>query len=72
MRTPDSLPDIQARLRLAWATRRVCGLVGMACAIRVERIVALEAAGRLALADALRLAAEAEAITLCAAPLDRP
>lgn len=67
----EDLHAVRDRLRAAWTTRRVCGLVGIAATLRVERIIALDAAGRLSREDALRMAREAEAVALCVAPLPR-
>ncbi len=65
----EDLHQIRDRLRSAWTTRRVCGLVGVAATLRVERIIALDGAGRLPRGDALRMALEAEAVALCFPPL---
>lgn len=65
----DDLQAVRGRLRTAWATRRVCGLVGIAMALRVDRLIALEGAGRIPRADAFRMALEAEAVALCMRPL---
>ena len=48
---------------------RICGLVGEACRQRVLAIARLLAAGRLDPDRALRLAREAEALSVCFAPL---
>jgi hypothetical protein len=66
---PDDLHSIRDRVRGAWTTRRVCGLFGVAAVICIERLIALDGAGRLQREDALRMALEAEAVALCAAPL---
>jgi hypothetical protein len=65
----EDLHAVRDRIRGAWTTRRVCGLVGIAATLRVERIIALDGAGRLARADALRMALEVEALALCFRPL---
>ncbi len=65
----EDLLAVRDRVRLAWATRRVCGLVGVAMALRVERLIALDDAGRIPHADAIRMALEAEAVALCLRPL---
>jgi len=65
----EDLHVIRDRARAAWTSRRVCGLVGIAATLRIERIIALDGAGRLARADALRMALEAEAVALCFRPL---
>ena len=65
----EDLHAIRDRVRSAWTTRRVCGLVGVAATLRVERIIALDGAGRLPRGDALRTALEAEAVALCFPPL---
>jgi len=61
-----------SRIRLAWSTRRSCGLLAIAAGLRVERVIALEAAGRLSPEDALRHALEAEAVAICLRPLPMP
>lgn len=66
---PEDLHAIRDRIRSAWTTRRVCGLVGIAATLRVERIIALDGAGRLSRGDAVRMALEAEAVALCFSPL---
>ncbi|MHC2003010.1 hypothetical protein ACYQR9_21615 [Methylobacterium sp. CM6241] len=66
---PDSLPAIRERVRFAWSTRRACGLIALAVGVRIDRIIALEAEGRIAPHDALRMASEAEAVALCLPPL---
>lgn len=68
----EDLQAVRDRLRTAWATRRVCGLVAVAMALRVDRLIALDGAGRLPRADALRMALEAEAVALCVRPLPLP
>ncbi|GJD65786.1 hypothetical protein [Methylobacterium frigidaeris] len=65
----DTLSAVRDRIRTAWAMRRVCGLIAVAAGLRVGRIIRLEAAGRLAPDDALRMALEAEALALCFPPL---
>ncbi|GJD79526.1 hypothetical protein [Methylobacterium gregans] len=65
----ENLRQIRDRLRSAWTTRRVCGLVGVAATLRVERIIALNASGRIPRTDAVRMALEAEAVALCFPPL---
>ena len=70
---PDQdLQAVRGRLRTAWATRRVYGLAGVAMALRVERLIALESAGRIPHAGAVRMALEAEAVALCVRPLPLP
>ncbi|ACB24639.1 hypothetical protein [Methylobacterium radiotolerans] len=68
----EDLHKVRDRLRSAWATRRVCGLVAVAMALRVDRLIALDGAGRLRREDALRMALEAEAVALCVRPLPLP
>lgn len=68
----EDLHAVRGRLRTAWATRRVCGLVAVAMALRVDRLIALDGAGRLRREDALRMALEAEAVALCVRPLPLP
>lgn len=65
----EDLQAIRDRVRGAWTTHRVCGLVGIAATLRIDRLIALDGAGRIARADALRMAYEAEAVALCFAPL---
>jgi len=65
----EDLHVIRDRTRAAWMTRRVCGLVGIASTLRIERLIALDGAGRLPRADALRMALETEALALCFRPL---
>lgn len=67
----DSLPAVLARIRLAWSTRRCCGLAGSAMGLRVERLIVLVDEGTLPGDRALSLALEAEAVALTAAPLPR-
>ena len=69
---PESLDEIRERVRLAWSMRRVCGLVGMAAPLRIERLIALDALGRIGRQDAVRMAREAEALALCFPPLAWP
>lgn len=57
------------RIRLAWSSRRSCGLVAVAMGLRVERVIALHAEGRLSSEDALRHGLEAEALAICLPPL---
>jgi hypothetical protein len=68
----DTLTAVRDRIRLAWAMRRVCGLIAVAAGLRVSRIIALEARGRLAPDNALRMALECEALSLCFPPLPCP
>ncbi|WCS27973.1 hypothetical protein LOK46_14450 [Methylobacterium sp. NMS14P] len=68
----EDLHAVRDRLRLSWATRRVCGLVAVAMALRVDRLIALDGAGRLRREDDLRMALEAEAVALCVRPLPLP
>lgn len=68
----EDLHAVRHRLQVAWATRRVCGLVAVAMALRVDRLIALDGAGRLRREDALRMALEAEAVALCVRPLPLP
>lgn len=65
----EDLHAIRDRVRTAWTSRRVCGLVGIAAMIRIERVIALDGAGRISRTDALRMALEAEAVALCFSPL---
>lgn len=65
----DSLPEIRERVRFAWSTRRSCGLIALAVGVRIDRIIELEAAGQVTSHDAMRMAAEAEAVALCLPPL---
>lgn len=65
----EDLHAIRDRVRSAWTTRRVCGLVGIAATLRIERLITLDGAGRLPRGDAIRMALEAEAVALCLPPL---
>ncbi|MEE7490655.1 hypothetical protein SAMN02799622_01833 [Methylobacterium sp. UNC378MF] len=65
----DNPQAVLRRIRLAWSTRRSCGLLAVAAGLRVERVVALAAAGRLSAEDALRMSLEVEAVALCLPPL---
>lgn len=65
----EDLHAIRDRARAAWTSRRVCGLVGIAATLRIERIIALDGAGRIPRSDALRMALEVEALALCFGPL---
>ncbi|MGE8128492.1 hypothetical protein ACQKQD_16075 [Methylobacterium sp. NPDC080182] len=65
----DTPHIVLSRIRLAWSSRRSCGLVAAAMGIRVERVIALQSEGRLSPEDALRHALEAEAMALCLSPL---
>ena len=65
----EDLQVIRDRTRAAWTTRRVCGLVGIAATLRIERLIALDGAGRIPRSDALRMALETEALALCFPPL---
>ncbi len=66
----DTPTAVLARIRAAWASRRSCGLCAVGAGLRVQRIVALEAKGRLAPDVALRMALEAEAMALAFGPLE--
>jgi len=65
----DSPHIVLDRIRTAWASRRSCGLLAVAAGLRVERVIALAAAGCLSSEDALRLSLEAEAVALYLPPL---
>ncbi|SDM88498.1 hypothetical protein SAMN05216360_104143 [Methylobacterium phyllostachyos] len=65
----DTPHIVLRRIRLAWSSRRSCGLVAAAMGIRVERVIALQAEGRLSPEDALKHALEAEALAICLPPL---
>ncbi len=69
MHQHDTLPLIRARIRRAWSLRRVCGLIAVAAGLRVDRIIRLEARGRLVPDVALRMALETEALALAFGPL---
>ncbi|KQP94124.1 hypothetical protein ASF60_13550 [Methylobacterium sp. Leaf113] len=71
MQRETSLPAIQDRVRGLWASRRVCGLIALACGLRIGRIISLHAKGRLGEEEALRMAMETEAVALLFAPLPR-
>ncbi|MCJ2077810.1 hypothetical protein MKK68_19540 [Methylobacterium sp. E-016] len=68
----DTLPIVLDRIRGYWASRRTCGLVASAMGLRVARLIALVEEGSLDAATALSLALEAEAVTLCVAPIALP
>ena len=65
----DTPHIVLSRIRTAWSSRRSCGLVAAAMGIRVERVIALQAEGRLSPEEALRHALEAEALAICLPPL---
>ncbi|QEE39820.1 MULTISPECIES: hypothetical protein [unclassified Methylobacterium] len=67
----ETLPAIRARVRALWGSRRVCGIVALACAFRIDRIATLAAKGRLGDEEALRMALETEAVAMLFAPLPR-
>lgn len=67
----ETLSEIRARIRALWASRRVCGILAIACAFRVDRIATLHARGRLGEEEALSLALQAEAVARMFAPLPR-
>jgi len=67
----DNLPAVLGRIKLAWTTRRCCGLTGSAMGIRVERIIELVEQGDLPSDQGLVLALEAEALAIAFAPLPR-
>lgn len=65
----DTPTAVLARIRAAWAARRACGPCAAGAGLRVQRIIVLEARGRLAPDVALRMALEAEAMALAFSPL---
>lgn len=65
----DSPQAVLRRIRLAWSTRRSCGLLAVAAGLRVERVIALHDKGCLSAEQALRMSLEAEAVALCLGPL---
>lgn len=65
----DSPQAVLRRIRTAWSTRRSCGLLAVAAALRVERVIALAALGCISSEQALKMALEAEAVALCVPPL---
>lgn len=65
----DTPHIVLRRIRTAWSSRRSCGLVAAAMGIRVERVITLQAEGRLSSEEALAHALEAEAVALCVRPL---
>lgn len=69
---PETVETVQARIRVAWASRRACGLVASAAGLRVGRLIVLRNAGLGDPAALLRQALEAEALALAFAPLDVP
>lgn len=71
MQRETSLPAIQARVRGHWASRRVCGLIALACGLRIGRIISLHAKGRLGEEEAIRTAQETEAVAMLFRPLPR-
>ncbi len=70
MHSNDTLEDVQARIRVAWATRRGCGLFASPAGLRVGRLIERRDAGHPDPGALLRQALEAEAAALCFAPLD--
>lgn len=69
MHQHDTLLLIRARIRRAWSLQRVCGLIAVAAGLRVDRIIRLEARGRLLPDVALRMALGTEALALAFARL---
>lgn len=65
----DTLEGIRARVRGLYAARTVCGLLAIACCLRLDRIIRLRAAGRLGEEESLRLALETEAVARMFRPL---
>lgn len=66
-----SLQAIRARVRGLWASRRVCGLIALACAFRIDRITTLHARGRLGDEEALSMAVQTEAVATMLTSLPR-
>lgn len=66
-----SLPAIRGRVRGLWASRRVCGILALACGFRIDRIIALHARGRLGDEEAISMAMQAEAVATMLTPLPR-
>ncbi|KQT80917.1 hypothetical protein ASG51_21205 [Methylobacterium sp. Leaf465] len=71
MQQHDTPQAVLARVKLAWSTRRSCGIMASAADLRIGQLLALLDAGQVSREDALRLALEAEATALCHAPLQR-
>lgn len=67
----DSLPAVLDRIRLAWSTRRCCGLAGSAMGLRVQRLIELADEGTIPADRAICMALEAEALALGFAPLPK-
>ena len=65
----ETLPQIRARIRAIWTSRRANGIYVLASGLHVDRIIALEAAGRISHDDAIRTAREAEAVALMFPPM---
>lgn len=65
----DSPHIVLGRIRLAWSSRRSCGLLAVAAGLRVERVIALQSKGCLSPEQALKMSLEAEAVALCLGPL---
>jgi len=65
----ETLSAVRGRVRGLWTARTVCGLLAIACCLRLDRIIRLRAAGRLGEEEALRLALETEAVARMFRPL---
>lgn len=70
MHSHDTLETVQARIRVAWATRHGCRLFASAAGLRVARPIERRDAGHADPGALLRQALEAEAGALFFAPLD--
>ncbi|MDH2310801.1 hypothetical protein [Methylobacterium brachiatum] len=64
----EDLQAVRRRVLGLWTSRTVCGLLAVACGLRLNRIIRLRDAGRLGEDEALRLALETE----CVARMFRP
>ncbi|MCJ2006743.1 hypothetical protein [Methylobacterium sp. J-092] len=59
----EDLVAVRDRVRTSWDSRS-CGLFQIAATLRIERLIALHASGRIDIYDAMRLALQTEGATL--------
>lgn len=60
----EDLVAVRDRVRGSWTSQRSCGLFQIAATLRIERVIALHAHGRIDIYDAMCLALETEACAL--------
>lgn len=60
----EDLVAVRDRVRASWTSGQSCGLFQIAATLRVERLIALHASGRIDIYDAMRLALQTEGAAL--------